>query len=82
MRKAGARARSKIRQLVQDLHEKPAKFLFRQLSILLPKFQTFTMFRRRKRKLKAKLREHWRRGVIIVFGNACYRNRENILGAE
>jgi putative transposase len=60
IRKAGARASAKIRQLVQDLHEKLAKFLCTNFYIiLLPKFQTSTiMIRRRKRKLKLELREH------------------------
>jgi len=82
MRKAGARTSAKIRQLVQELHEKLAKFLCTNFSIILfPKFQTSTMIHRRKRKLK-ELQEHWRRGLIIVFSNASYRNRENILSAE
>jgi len=35
MRKAGARASAKIHQLVQDLHEKLAKFLCTNFSIIL-----------------------------------------------
>ncbi|KAK4525111.1 hypothetical protein GAYE_SCF08G3016 [Galdieria yellowstonensis] len=53
MRKAGARIRAKIHQLVQDLHEKLANFLCTNFS-LLPKFQTSTIIRRRKRKFKAR----------------------------
>jgi hypothetical protein len=81
--KQGARVSAKIHQLVQDLHEKLAKFLCTNFSIILfPKFQTSTMTHRRKRIFKARTAEHWRRGLIIAFGNSCYRNRENILGAE
>jgi len=55
MREAGARASAKIHQLVQDLHEKLARFLCTNFSIiLLLKFQIATMIRRRKRKFKAK----------------------------
>ena len=55
MRKAGARTSAKIRQLVQELHEKLAKFLCTNFSIiLLPKFQTSTVNRRRKKKFKAR----------------------------
>jgi hypothetical protein len=84
VRKAGARISTKNHQLVQDLHEKLARFLCTSFSIiLLPKFQASIMIDRRKIKFEVKTaREHWRRDLIIVFDNACYRNRENIPGAE
>jgi len=83
MRKAGARIRAKIHQLVQDLHEKLANFLCTNFSlILLLKFQTSTIIRRRKRKFKARTARHWRHGCMIVFGNVWHKSRGNILGAK
>jgi len=54
MRKAGARASAKIHQLVQDLHEKLAKFLCTNFSVILfPKFESSKMIHRSQRKSKA-----------------------------
>ncbi|KAK4525468.1 hypothetical protein GAYE_SCF12G3376 [Galdieria yellowstonensis] len=55
IRKAGATGSAKICHIVGDLYEKLAKFLCTNFCIILPpKFQTFTILRRRKRKFKPK----------------------------
>ena len=55
MRRAMARMRDKIRNLVYDLHHKLAKFLCEQFDvILLPEFQTQGMIRRGQRRLRRK----------------------------
>jgi len=55
MRKAGARMRTRIRNLVNDLHCKLAKYLCeRYHTVLLPKFETQRMIRRGKRRIGSK----------------------------
>jgi len=55
MRKAGARLRRRIKHLVDDLHCKLAKFICETYSVvLLPKFETQGMIRRRLRRIRSK----------------------------
>lgn len=55
MRKAGARIRTKIRQLIDDFHRKLAKFLCTNYNVvLLPSFQTKNMLRRGQRRIGSK----------------------------
>lgn len=55
MRKAGARMRTRIRNLVDDLHCKLAKYLCERYHVvLLPKFETQGMVRRGKRRIRSK----------------------------
>jgi len=68
-KKQGARVSAKIHQLVQDLHEKLAKFLCTNFSIILfPKFQTSTMTHRRKRKFKARTAR-----ALATWSHYCFR---------
>jgi transposase len=58
MRNAGARKSAKIRHIVRDLHEKLAKFLWANFSVIvLAKFATSTMFRRVELKFRNQNRE-------------------------
>ena len=55
LKKAGARLRMKIRNLVDDAHKKLANFLCKHYDlIMLPKFETSQMVIKRKRKIKSK----------------------------
>ena len=55
MRRAGARIRTKIRHLVDDLHCKLVKFLVRRYTVvLLPKFATSQMLRKGQRRIRSK----------------------------
>jgi len=72
MRKAGAKMSAKTHRLVQDLHEKLTKFLYTNFSIILPKFQTFTLIHQRKRKFKA-------RTARAMATGSYYRFRQRLL---
>lgn len=55
MRKAAGRMRSKIRNLIDELHHKVARFLVDNFDvILLPTFETSQMSRRGKRRIRSK----------------------------
>ena len=55
MKKAQARMRWKIKDLIDELHHKAALFFVRNFDvILIPKFETSQMSRRMTRKIRAK----------------------------
>ena len=55
LRKAAARARNRIKNLIDELHHKTARFLVDNFDIiLLPTFETKDMVKRGKRKIRSK----------------------------
>lgn len=73
MRRAAARMRHKIRDLVDDVHKKLAHYLAASFDlVLLPKFEASTMVRRATRKIKSK-------SVRAMLTWAHYRFRQRLL---